>query len=144
MSQLRNDFGDIDIYLFDQLLRARIAPGMRVLDAGCGIGRNLVYLLKQGYEVAACDCDPAALATVRALAARLAPNLPDDRFRLEPIEHMSFPDASADVVLASAVLHFAADDRQFNAMVSGLWRGARPGRGVVSRAAPRVGIETER
>ena len=52
MSQLRNDFGDIDIYLFDQLLRGRIAPGMRVLDAGCGTGRNLVYLLKHGYEIA--------------------------------------------------------------------------------------------
>jgi len=143
MSQLRNDFGDIDIYLFDQLLRGRIAPGMRVLDAGCGTGRNLVYLLKQGYEVAACDCDPAALATVRALAARLAPHLPFDSFRLEPVEHMSFPDASADVVLASAVLHFAADDRQFDAMVSGMWRVLAPGGLLFARLASSIGIEAE-
>ena len=100
MSQLRNDFGDIDIYLFDQLLRGRIAPGMRVLDVGCGTGRNLVYLLKNGYEVAGCDRDPTAVATVRALAARLAPNLPDDSFRVEPVERMSFPDASADIISA--------------------------------------------
>src|SRR5262245_19313563 len=143
MSQLRNDFGDIDIYLFDQLLRGRIAPGMRVLDAGCGTGRNLVYLLKHGYEVAACDCDPAAVATIRALAARLAPHLPDDSFRLEPIEHMSFPDASADVVLASAVLHFAADDRQFTVMLSGLWRVLAPGGMLFARLASSIGIETE-
>jgi len=142
MSQLRTDFGDIDIYLFDQLLRGRIAPGMRVLDAGCGTGRNLVYLLKHGYQVAACDCDPAALATVRALAARLAPHLPDDRFRLEPIEDMSFADASADVVLASAVLHFAADHDQFNAMVSGLWRVLAPGGMLFTRLASSIGIET--
>ena len=143
MSQLRNDFGDIDIYVFDQLLRARIAPGMRVLDAGCGTGRNLVYLLKHGYDVAACDCDPASVATVRALAARLAPHLPDDSFRLEPVEHMSFPDAFADVVLASAVLHFAADDDQFNAMVSDLWRVLAPGGMLFARLASSIGIETE-
>jgi SAM-dependent methyltransferase len=142
MSQLRNDFGDIDIYLFDQLLRGRIAPGMRVLDAGCGTGRNLVYLLKHGYEIAGCDCDPASVTTVRALAARLAPHLPDDRFRLEPIEDMSFADASADVVLASAVLHFAADDDQFNAMVSGLWRVLAPGGMLFTRLASSIGIET--
>ena len=143
MSQLRNDFGDIDIYLFDQLLRGRIIPGMRVLDAGCGTGRNLMYLLKHGYEVAGCDCDPAAIATVRALAARLAPHLPFDRFRLEPIEHMSFPDASSDVVLANAVLHFAADDRQFNAMVSGLWRVLAPNGLLFARLASSIGIESE-
>jgi tellurite methyltransferase len=143
MSQLRNDFGDIDIYLFDQLLRGRIAPGMRVLDAGCGTGRNLVYLLKHGYQVAACDCDPAALATVRALAARLAPHLPFDSFRLEPIEHMSFPDASADVVLSSAVLHFAADDRQFDAMVTEMWRVLAPGGLLFARLASSIGIESE-
>ena len=141
MSQLRNDFGDIDIYLFDQLLRGRIAPGMRVLDAGCGLGRNLVYLLKHGYEVAGCDGDPAAVATVRSLAARLAPHLPFDNFHLEPVEHMSFPDASANVVLASAVLHFAVDDRQFDAMMSEIWRVLAPGGLLFARLASSIGIE---
>jgi tellurite methyltransferase len=46
MADLQEQFGPIDIYLFDQLLRGRIARGMRVLDAGCGYGRNLVYLLR--------------------------------------------------------------------------------------------------
>ena len=58
MNDLRVQFGDIDIYLFDQLLRGRIAPGMHVIDAGCGGGRNLVYLLRNGYNVAAVDRDP--------------------------------------------------------------------------------------
>jgi tellurite methyltransferase len=38
---LRQLFGDIDIYVFDQLLRGRVAPGLRVLDVGCGSGRIL-------------------------------------------------------------------------------------------------------
>ena len=143
MSDLGTQFGQIDIYLFDQLLRGRIAPGMRVLDVGCGTGRNLVYLLKNGYEVAGCDRDPTAVATVRALAARLAPNLPDDSFRVEPVERMSFPDASADIILASAVLHFAADDRQFDAMVSDMWRVLAPGGLLFARLASSIGIEQE-
>jgi tellurite methyltransferase len=127
MSDLHDQFGDIDIYLFDQLLRRRITPGMRVLDAGCGSGRNLVYLLSEGYEVYGVDADPRAIDSVRRLAASLAPALPPGNFRTEALEAMSFPDALADVVLSSAVLHFARDDDQFGAMVRGTWRVLKPG-----------------
>ncbi len=70
---LHAQFGDIDIYVFDQLLRGRIAPGMRVFDAGCGGGRNLVYLLRHGYDVCGNDADAVAIAHVKALAASLRP-----------------------------------------------------------------------
>ena len=70
---LREQFGEIDIYLFDQLLKGRISPGMRILDAGCGGGRNLVYLLRQGHEVFAADADPQAVDSVRSIARKLAP-----------------------------------------------------------------------
>ena len=70
---LQDEFGNIDIYVFDQLLRGRIAPGMRVFDAGCGGGRNLVYLLRHGYDVCGNDADAGAIAQVRALAASLSP-----------------------------------------------------------------------
>ena len=135
------EFGQIDIYLFDQLLRGRIARGMTVLDAGCGAGRNLVYLLRAGFDVLAADGDPAAIDSVRRLAARLAPGLPPENFRAEPVESMSFTDASADVVLSSAVLHFARDDAHFNAMVEGSWRVLRP-RGIFfCRLASSIGME---
>src|SRR5579871_1947778 len=110
-------FGPIDIYLFDQLLRGRIRPGMRVLDTGCGSGRNLVYFLREGYDVFGVDRDPHAVEYTRRLAASLAAALPADNFRLETIEGMSFPDAFADLVLSSAVLHFARDDDHFAAML---------------------------
>ena len=38
-----------------------IAPG-RVLDLGCGPGRNALYLASRGFEVDAVDLSPAALA----------------------------------------------------------------------------------
>ena len=55
MSDLQAQFGEIDIYLFDQLLRGRLVPGTRILDVGCGSGRNLVYLLRAGYQVFGVD-----------------------------------------------------------------------------------------
>jgi tellurite methyltransferase len=136
---LTEQFGNIDIYVFDQLLRGRITPGMRVLDAGCGAGRNLVYLLRNGFDVSGNDADARAIAQVRALAAALSPGTAAD-FRVEAIENLSFADASFDVVLASAVLHFAKDEAHFAAMVTQLWRVLKPGGLFFARLASTIGI----
>ncbi len=143
MLGLQQQFGQIDIYLFDQLLRGRIAPGMRIFDAGCGHGRNLVYLLREGYEIFGADADSRAVDAVRQLAQSLAPNLPADNFRAEPVEAMSFPDAFADVVLSSAVLHFARGDDHFQAMLRGSWRVLKPGGLLFCRLASSIGIESQ-
>src|SRR5438045_3368381 len=95
---LQNWFGGIDIYLFDQLLKGRLFPGMRLLDAGCGGGRNLNYFLKSGFDVSGVDQSPEAIAHVRAMVASLAPNLASNNFRVEPVESMSFADSHFDVV----------------------------------------------
>ncbi len=141
MVGLQEQFGPIDIYLFDQLLRGRIAPGMRVMDAGCGSGRNLVYLLREGFEAFGADAEAQAVEQVRRLAARLAPHLPAENFRVEALEAMSFPAGFADVVLSSAVLHFARDDEQFQAMLGGSWRLLRKGGMFFCRLASSIGLE---
>ena len=140
-SDLREQFGQIDIYLFDQLLRDRITPGMRIVDAGCGSGRNIVYLLRNGYDVFGVDADPHAVESVRDLAAALAPRLPADHFRVEAIESMTFADAFADVVLSNAVLHFARDDDQFAGMLREMWRVLKPGGMLFCRLASSIGME---
>jgi tellurite methyltransferase len=137
MHDLQAEFGQIDIYLFDQILRRRIVPGMTILDAGCGFGRNLVYFLNEGYNVLGTDADPGAIAAVR----HLAQSLPAANFRVEAIERMSFQDGCADVVLSSAVLHFARDDEHFHAMLQGSWRTLRPGGLFFCRLASSIGIE---
>ncbi|MEP6715297.1 MAG: class I SAM-dependent methyltransferase [Terriglobia bacterium] len=143
---LTEQFGSIDIYLFDQLLRGRITPGMRILDAGCGGGRNLVYLLRMAaserYEIFGSDSDPHAIAAVRKLAAGLAPEIPAENFRREPLEEMSFPEGFADVVISSAVLHFASSEDQFDAMLNATWRVLKSGGLFFSRLASSIGIET--
>lgn len=141
-TELATRFGQIDIYLFDQLLRGRLLPGMRVLDAGCGSGRNLVYLLREGYEVFGADEDPDAIACVQELAARLAPQLPAANFRVESLERMTFPHSFADVVLSSAVLHFARNDQQFDAMLHESWRVLKPGGVLFCRLASTIGMES--
>ena len=140
---LQSLFGPIDIYLFDQLLRGRIVPGMRILDAGCGSGRNLVYLLREGYEVFGADPDPEAITATRALSASLSPDLPAGNFHVETIEATSFPDDFADAVISSAVLHFARDDNHFTAMLHGTWRVLKPGGLFFCRLASSIGIENQ-
>ena len=166
-SPLDEQFGNIDIYVFDQLLRGRIASAsaaagrygetspklaadsraseggpVRVFDAGCGGGRNLVYLLRNGFDVCGNDVDPNAVAQVRAMAAAIAPDAKPD-FRVEPIEQTSFPDASFDVVIASAVLHFARDEAHFAAMLTAMWRVLKPGGLFFARLASTIGIASE-
>ena len=181
---LQEWFGGIDIYLFDQLLKGRFVAGMRVLDAGCGSGRNLVYFLRNGYECFGVDKSEQAIEQIRELAAELAAHLPAENFRVEPVESMSFgreanigqhgglsadfadldyieptgnqqtplsgrqseldrtKDSSGfDVVLSSAVLHFARDEQQWQAMVNEMWRLLKPGGIFFVRLASTIGIE---
>jgi SAM-dependent methyltransferase len=138
---LREQFGPIDIYLFDQILRGNITPGMRVVDAGCGAGRNLVYLLREGFEVFGIDADVAAIEQVRRLAASLQPGRPPENFQRGCVEEMPFLDSFADVVICSAVLHFARGEEHFRAMLAELWRVLRPGGLLFCRLASRIGME---
>ncbi|MEO8189572.1 MAG: class I SAM-dependent methyltransferase [Acidobacteriota bacterium] len=135
-------FGGIDIYLFDQVLRGRIPPSKSVLDAGCGPGRNLVFFLSQGYEVSALDPDASAVASARRLFETLAPELPASNLRQEAVESSSFPDEAAHVVISSAVLHFARDERQFREMLDGSWRLVRRGGFLFCRLASSIGMES--
>jgi tellurite methyltransferase len=150
---LQELFGSIDIYLFDQLLKGRFVSGMRVLDAGCGTGRNLVYFLREGYEVFAVDQSAQAISQVRRLAATLAPHLPTENFRVEAVEKMSWESAPADkashdehgfdVVISSALLHFARDEEHWHAMVNEMWRVLKTGGILFARLASTIGLEKQ-
>src|SRR5215218_5144255 len=124
---LQEQFGGIDVYLFDQLLKGRLTPGMRLLDAGCGSGRNIVYFLREGFDVCGVDISADAVAHVRSLARTLAAHLPEENFRCEPVERVTFGAESFDAVLSSAVLHFARDEAHWRAMVGEMWRVLKPG-----------------
>lgn len=138
---VRELFGEIDIYLFDQILKERFAPNSSILDAGCGGGRNLVYFLRSGYQVYGVDENPAAIDYVRHLAKNLAPDLPAENFQVSLIEQMSFPDRNFDAVISNAVLHFAGDEPHFSKMMREMWRVLKPGGLFFARLASSIGIE---
>jgi len=140
-AHVREQFGQIDIYLFDQILRGNISPRMRVVDAGCGSGRNLVYLLREGCEAFGIDRDGGGVAQVRRLAAQLQPGLAAENFHVGCVEAMPFPDSFADVVICSAVLHFARDEQHFRAMLNEVWRVLRPGGLLFCRLGSRIGMD---
>lgn len=119
---IREMFGEVDIYVFDQLLKGRFDSARAVLDAGCGEGRNLHYLLARGLECYGIDRVPAAIDDIQALAARLAPGLPPGNFVTGEIDALPWPDRKFDAVICSAVLHFARDEAHFDEMVGELWR----------------------
>jgi tellurite methyltransferase len=140
---LQEQFGQIDIYVFDQILRGNIRRGMRVLDAGCGYGRNLVHLLREGCEIFAIDADREGVEHVRNLSRSLGTGLPDENFQVGLIEQLPFADGFADVVICSSVLHFARDEEHFDAMLSETWRVLKPGGLFFARLGSRIGMEFE-
>ena len=140
-ASVRALFGDIDIYLFDQLLRGRFDTRRRVLDAGCGGGRNLPYFLAHGFDIFAIDGDPDAVAAVAGLIAAAAPHLSADHVRLGRVDALPWPDGSMDAVISSAVLHFARDLEHFRAMVDEMWRVLAAGGFLFARLATSIGLE---
>lgn len=136
-------FGDIDIYLFDQILKNRFAPEMKILDAGCGGGRNLNYFLRQRFQVFAVDRNDEAIEYVRSLAQMLAPELSPENFQISTIEKMPFADEKFDWVLSNAVLHFAEDEARFDEMLREMWRVLKPSGILFARLASTIGIENK-
>ena len=140
---VQEQFGQIDIYVFDQILRGNIAAGMRVVDAGCGYGRNLVHLLRQGCEVFAVDADAAGVDHVRKLSASLQTGLPAENFQVGRLEQMPFPNGFADVVICNSVLHFSRDEKHFRTILNELWRVLKPGGMLFCRLGSRIGMDFE-
>jgi tellurite methyltransferase len=141
-NNLQQLYGNIDIYLFDQLLKGRFDACAKVLDAGCGGGRNLVYFLQNGHEVYGIDPNPDAVAQVQLLAKELAPGIPAKNFTVAKAEALPFKKETFDLVICSAVLHFANDSNHFDAMLRSMWDTLKTGGYLFTRLASDIGIES--
>ena len=140
-AELRASFGEIDVYLFDQLLRGRFDRRRRILDAGCGDGRNLPYFLSRGFDCFGIDRDPSAISRIRGVAAQYAPHLPADQFQAGELEDLPWGSSSMDAVICSAVLHFSADAAHFGRMIDEMWRVLAPDGLFFARLASNIGLE---
>jgi SAM-dependent methyltransferase len=113
-----------------------------VLDAGCGDGRNLIYLLQHGFECYGVDDDATAIQVMRRTAARVAPDVPPGNFVVAAIDHLPYSSGRMDVVLASAVLHFARDEEHWTRMVQEMWRVLATNGLLFARLASNIGLES--
>lgn len=84
------------------ILRAEIGDfsGLRVLDAGCGEGKNAAYLARQGADVEAIDASALAINNGR----RAFGTHPHLRWRVEDVRVAQFRDGEFDVVIAYGVV----------------------------------------
>ncbi len=99
------------------ILRDLVAPGMRVLDAACGTGRQSGFLHDLGCSVVGVDQSEAMLDVARQ-------KLPGARFEVGDLEHLPFNDAAFDLAVVSLALCHLADPGE---AVSELARVLRPG-----------------
>jgi len=141
--ELNHLLGNIDLYLLDQILKGRFAPGMRILDAGCGEGRNLVYFIRQGMDVWGIDRNPEALKLLRMYGKSLHPGFDPEKIIEDDAADISLPPVSFDGIISSAVLHFAESHDHFRQMFAELARLLRPGGILFVRTAMLEGIATE-
>ncbi|SDJ86371.1 Methyltransferase domain-containing protein [Catalinimonas alkaloidigena] len=139
-AQLRAVLGDIEPFWLQVLLQEQVRPGLRVLDAGCGMGRNLWYPLRIGVLMYGIDTSAEDIAFVQRQAGALG--TPTDHFSVASVAALPFPDRFFDAVLCCDVLHFAEDEAHFCRMVGELHRVLRPEGIAYTRLFTHVGLAT--
>jgi SAM-dependent methyltransferase len=130
IAELNKLLGNVDIYLLDQILKGRFGKEMKILDAGCGEGRNTVYFVRHGYQIFGIDPNETAIQYCRFQARSLNPDFDLHRFQVGKLEAVPFHAGAFDSVICSAVLHFARDRDNFLQMISEIHRVLKP-RGIL-------------
>lgn len=140
--QIQDTFGNIDIYLFDQILKGTYDDCDVILDAGCGTGRNLMYLMNSGAQVFGVDQNAEAISRLRDMASAFPQVNPEENFKVASVEQLPFEKETFDLVISSAVLHFAENQSHFEVMLNSMWDVLKPGGYFFCRLASEIGIES--
>lgn len=124
--QLNRELGNIDLYWLDFILKGYLPEDAKVLDAGCGEGRNLTYCLQNGMDVFGIDENPEAIQFLKLVAKQYKIQDIEARFHVMKLDKILFPDETFDVIICSAVLHFAKNYEHFHKMILELVRLLKP------------------
>jgi SAM-dependent methyltransferase len=91
-----------------QGLQRQPQPGERVLDAGCGKGRNTLYLSQTGFAVYGCDLAPTATQMAKT---RVRQEKETVRFQVAHLAHLPYADGAFGGIACVRVLpyHYKAD-----------------------------------
>jgi SAM-dependent methyltransferase len=80
---------------------AKVGPGTRFFDAGCGAGGASRLALRRGAQVSGLDASGALIAIAREC-------VPQGDFRVGDLEDLPFPAAGFDATIASLSVQYAA------------------------------------
>lgn len=118
--------GKTDIYLLDQIMKNRITKEMRILDAGCGSGRNSLFFVGQKMEIHGIDRKPEHIIGLQNHLATAFPDYPSERFSVADLSNIPFPDEYFDFIISSAVLHFCNSRAHFIQLMEEMIRVLSP------------------
>lgn len=135
--------GNIDIYLLDQVLKGLFKPHFKILDAGCGEGRNLVYFVRNGYQVYGIDKNEDSIQMLKHLINTNNKEYLRGRFIIGNVSEMPYKSHEFDAIISSAVLHFAENKDHFLEMLREMVRVLKPGGILFARMATDVSMKEE-
>jgi ubiquinone/menaquinone biosynthesis C-methylase UbiE len=141
IKELNHLLGNIDIYLLDQILKSRFQKHFKILDAGCGEGRNLIYFIRNEYQVYGIDKDADSIRMLKHLTKSINKDYPLDRFTSGKVEDLPFTNQEFDAIISNAVLHFAEEKDHFINMFSELDRVLKSNGIFFVRMATDVGMK---
>lgn len=121
------EIGNMDLYLLDQLLKERIGPNAKILDAGCGIGRNSEFFVRNNFDISGMDIDEQAIQSTKEQIVLWNDQYDLERFFIGNLIAIPFPDNTFDFIISVAVLHFSKDRVQFTTQFEELVRVLKPG-----------------
>ncbi|WP_420579793.1 class I SAM-dependent methyltransferase [Reichenbachiella sp.] len=139
--QLNKYLGNIDLYLLDQILKENVDPKSKILDAGCGEGRNLIYFLNHGFDVYGMDQNEEAIRMLQFIIGSNYSHYTKDRFQIGKLSKLSYNDDEFDYIICSAVLHFAQSENHFWQMIRELNRVLQPNGTLFIRMASDIGLQ---
>ena len=131
--------GETDIYLADQIIKGRYQINDKILDAGCGTGRNLHWFLQNNISIYGIDTNEDVISNLKTKF----PLLPAERFQQSSVEKIPFENNYFDHVISSAVLHFADTTFQFYFMMAEMIRVLKPKGSLFIRMTSDIGIENK-
>jgi len=107
-----------------RLLHGKIQriSGLRILDVGCGEGKNAVFLAAQGATVDAIDVSEFAIQNGR----RKWLDVVGVRWQIGDVRTIELPDQRYDVVIAYGLLHCLENAAEVSSVVDKLKRTTRP------------------
>ncbi len=111
--KLITQLGRIDVYLLDQLMKGRIHPNMRILDAGFGHGRNAQYFIENDFDIWGVDRKEELTHFINAQIDIWNPTYDKSKFKIAGLETIPFPDNHFDFIISCAVFHFAESRTHF-------------------------------